>query len=214
MMIAAYIGMNQSAPWEVEFVPPFKRNPSAWSQRVPIAVLAGISFLICVYLSFYQWELIDTLWDPFFGNGSEKVLKSHASEKMWGWFGIPDAAMGALAYLGDAIYGMAGTTRRWQSRPWLVILFGIDVIPLGLVSSILVFLQGHSVGHYCSLCLLTAIVSIILIVYAYDEVWASLKWLAFVKKKTGSKASLWKSFWGRRFDSDQEVIKVYLKEAR
>jgi hypothetical protein len=32
------------------------------------------------------------------------------------WFRIPDAALGAIAYLGDLVFGLAGSTRRWQDR--------------------------------------------------------------------------------------------------
>src|SRR5690606_25470523 len=111
---------------------------------------------------------------------------SNVSERMRYWFLIPDAVFGALAYLGDAIFGLAGSTRRWQYRPWLVILFGIDVIPLGVVSVVLVVLQGTVVGSWCFLCLVTALISLILIYWAYDEVWSCLLYLWRVWKKTGS----------------------------
>lgn len=177
-------------------VPPFKYNPSAWSQRLPICVLAWIAFLIASYMSLYQWRLIDTVWDPVFGNQTAKVLDSEVAARMHRWFGAPDAALGALAYLGDAIFGLAGSTRRWQYRPWLVVLFGIDVIPLGAVSIILVILQGAVVGQWCFLCLVTAVISLVLIYMAYDEVYASLKFLIGVYRKSKSTKTLWRAFWG------------------
>src|SRR5690606_20725350 len=97
-------------------------------------------FFPAVYMGLYQWGLVDTIWDPFFD--SEKVLKSDASKQMEEWFRIPDAIFGAVAYLGDIIFAMAGSIRRWQYRPWLVLVFGFDVIPLGIVSVILVGVQG------------------------------------------------------------------------
>ena len=30
-------------------------------------------------------------------------------------------------HLGDAVLGLAGSTRRWQYRPWMVILFGAEL---------------------------------------------------------------------------------------
>src|SRR5689334_10421363 len=60
--------------------PPFAHNPSAWSHRIPIAVLAGIAFFISVYMALYQWRLIPTVWDPVFGNGTRNVLDSEVSE--------------------------------------------------------------------------------------------------------------------------------------
>jgi uncharacterized membrane protein len=185
--------------------PPWDYNPSAWNQRLPIAALAMIAFLLAVYMAAYQWRLVDSVWDPVFGGQTKEVLDSHVSERMKHWFGIPDAALGALAYLGDAIFGLAGSTRRWQYRPWLVVLFGIDVIPLGGVSAVLVFIQALVLGKYCFLCLVTAIISLILVYMAYDEVWSSLKYLWRVWRKTGSKHIVWDVFWGRYNKAADEV---------
>ncbi|MEX0820137.1 MAG: vitamin K epoxide reductase family protein [Pirellulaceae bacterium] len=163
---------------------PFGYNPSSWRQRIPICLLALIAFVIATHMALYQWRLIDEPWDPIFGEQSREVLDSDVAVMMHGWFGIPDAALGALAYLGDAIFGLAGSTRRWQYRPWLVILFGIDVIPLGIVSAILVLCQATIVGNWCFLCLVTAVISLILVYMAYDEVLVSLKLLYRVWKET------------------------------
>lgn len=190
--------------WNVA-APPWRRNPSAWKERVPICVLAGVAFLIAAYMALYQWRLIDDVWDPFFGDGSRRVLDSDVSEEMRRWFRIPDAALGALAYLGDAIFGLAGSTRRWQYRPWLVLLFGLDVIPLGLVSAVLVVLQGTVVGAWCWLCLVTAVISLLLVVLAYDEVWSSLLYLRRVWQRTHDRRRLWEAFWGRSSSVADEV---------
>jgi len=117
---------------------------------------------------------------------------------MRGWFGIPDAALGAIAYLGDAIFGLAGSTRRWQYRPWMVVLFGLDVIPLGIVSAVLVVLQGTVVGYWCFLCLVTAAISLVLVVLAYDEVYSCVLYLWRVWRESRDWRCLWNSFWGRR----------------
>lgn len=178
--------------------PPWDYNPSAWSQRIPICILASVGFFIAAYMALYQWGLIDSVWDPAFGEGTEEVLDSRTSERMERWFGVPDAAFGAIAYLGDAIFGLAGSTRRWQYRPWLVIVFGIDVIPLGIVSAVLVFLQGTIVHAWCFLCLVTAVISLALVYFAYDEVWSCILYLRRVWKESRSARVLWNVFWGRR----------------
>lgn len=185
--------------------PPFDYNPSSWGQRIPIAVIASLGVLISVYLSLYEWGLISTVWDPVFGEQSAAVLKSDVAKTMHYWFVIPDAALGAVAYLGDAVLGLAGGTRRWQHRPWMVILFGIDVIPLGIVSAVLVALQGTVVGAWCFLCIVTAIISLTLVFYAYDEVWASITFLYRVWKRTRSKKLLWKAFIGVPFPESDEI---------
>lgn len=176
--------------------PPYGYNPSSWPNRVPIVVLSFVAFFISTYMALYQWRIIPDIWDPVFGEGTKIVLDSNASEQMRQWLRIPDAALGAVAYLGDAIYGLAGSTRRWQYRPWMVMLFGLDVIPLGIVSVILVFVQGLVIGQWCFLCLVTAAISLILIYMAYDEVWATLKYLWRVWQRTKDWRTLWNVLWG------------------
>jgi hypothetical protein len=177
--------------------PPWDYNPSAWDQRIPLCLLAGVGFLISAYLALYEWGLISTVWDPVFGDGTARVLDSAVSHRLSVWFGVPDAALGAVAYLGDAVLGLAGSTRRWQYRPWMVILFGIDVIPLGAVSVVLVMLQAVVVGYWCFLCLVSAAISIVLIYWAYDEVWSSLAYLSRVWRSSRSARETWNVFWGR-----------------
>ncbi|MCC9658376.1 vitamin K epoxide reductase family protein [Rhodopirellula halodulae] len=183
--------------WNVS-VPPYSYNPSAWSQRIPICLLAFVAAAISAHLSLYQWGLIESTWDPVFGDGSNRVLKSDTADFMYRLLGIHDAALGVLAYLGDAVLGFAGSTRRWQYRPWMVILFGIDVIPLGIVSSVLVLCQAFIVGEWCFLCLVTATISLILVYMAWDEVRVSIGYLYLVWKRDKSKRLLWKAFWGHR----------------
>jgi hypothetical protein len=118
------------------------------------------------------------------------------------WFLVPDGAVGALAYLGDLIYGLAGSTRRWHDRPWLVVLFGLDVVPLGIVSAVLVVLQGVAVNAWCFLCIVTAAISLTLVFLAYDEVWSSLLYLRRVWRQTASVRLLWRAFWGQSLPAD------------
>tara|TARA_R110002095_G_scaffold124135_1_gene107840 strand:+ start:3409 stop:4050 length:642 start_codon:yes stop_codon:yes gene_type:complete len=192
-------------------ISPFDYNPSAWSQRIPICILACIAFLIATHMALFQWHLIDAPWDPIFGEQTRRVLESDVALKMHHWFGVPDAALGAIAYLGDAIFGLAGSTRRWQYRPWLVILFGIDVIPLGIVSVILVVCQATIVGDWCLLCLITAVISLILVVMAYDEVYASLKLLHRVWQQTHDKKMVWSVLWGRPSEVADQIAGEMVK---
>lgn len=176
---------------------PWEYNPSKWSQRLRIILVAAVAVIIAIYMGLYQWRLIDWVWDPIFGDGSMKVLDSEVSHQITSWVRVPDSILGALAYLGDIIFGLAGSTRRWHDRPWLVILFGLDVIPLGIVSAILIFMQGLVVGYWCFLCLVTAVISLILVVLAYDEVWSSILFLWKVWRKSKKFSILWDTFWGK-----------------
>lgn len=175
---------------------PWDYNPSGWNQRIPICLFAAVAMVIAAYMGLYQWRLLGDVWDPVFGDQSKQVLDSDVSHQMSVWFRVPDAIFGVLAYLGDILFALAGSTRRWQFRPWLVVVFGIDVIPLGIVSVILVLMQAFVVGNWCFLCLVTAFISLILIYFAYDEVWSCLLFLKRVWKKTKSASILWKTFWG------------------
>lgn len=191
---------------------PWWYNPSSWNQRLKMAFIALIAVGISLYLAFYQWRFIDSVWDPIFGKQSQLVLDSDVSHQIRKWIFIPDAFLGAIAYLSDVVFALAGCTRRWQYRPWLVILFGIDVIPLGIVSATLVFLQGAVVKQWCFLCIVTAIISLILVVLAYDEVISSIIYLHRYWKKTRSFSKLWKTFWGFASEEAIEIGETMLKE--
>jgi uncharacterized membrane protein len=171
-------------------IPPgWDYNPSSWSQRIPLVIIALIGFLIALYLGLYQLELFSFVWEPFFGNGSEMVLNSFISEA----FPVPDALLGAFGYLLDVVTGIIGKTDRWKTRPWIVILFGIAVGPLGFVSVLLVIFQPVLVGAWCALCIVTAVISVVMISPAMDELLASMQYLQRVKR---SGQSVWKAFFG------------------
>lgn len=170
-------------------------NPSSWSSRIQIAIIALIATFIALYLGLYQWRFISFIWDPVFGDGSMKVLDSDVSHDITQIIRIPDAMLGVFAYFSDIIFALAGSEKRWQDRPWLVIVFGIDVIPLGIVSIILVLLQGLVVKHWCFLCLVTASISLTLIFMAYGEVIASCTYLYEIKKRSNWKTAWW-ALWG------------------
>lgn len=176
--------------------PGWSYNPSSWPQRIPIIVLALIGVGVATYLTLYQVRIINTVWEPFFGNGSETILDSKISRIL----PVPDAALGALGYLVDAVTGAIGGRERWRKMPWIVILFGLAVGPLGFVSIALVISQPVLLSAWCTLCLASAVISVLMIGPAMDEMLASLQW---VKRKRDEGRSTWKVFWGR--DDQQEV---------
>lgn len=170
-------------------------NPSSWLPRVRIALIALLATLIALYLALFQWGIIATVWDPIFGDGTKNVLTSSLSHKFTSWIHIPDAFLGVLAYFADVIFALIGSTHRWKDHPWIVILFGISVIPVGAVSIILVMLQGLVVKSWCFLCLISAFISLILIFLAYPEVMASCRYLHKIRIQTNYKTA-WRTFWG------------------
>lgn len=177
------------------FPPGWSYNPSSWSERLWMIGVALLGFALSGYLALYQWGLLDHVWEPFFGKGSETVLHSALSRLL----PIPDAALGAVAYALDAITGAIGGPQRWRSMPWMVVLFGLAVGPLGLVSVLLVIAQPVVVHAWCTLCLVSALISVILIGPAMDEVLASLQ---FLKRVHDKKLSVWRIFWRGARETD------------
>jgi hypothetical protein len=129
------------------------------------------------------------VWDPVFGLGSREVLHSSVSRLL----PIPDAALGAAGYVVDAVSGAIGGARRWKTMPWIVIVFGIAVGPLGLVSIGLVILQPVLVHAWCLLCLVSALISVAMIGPAMDELLASLQYL---RRESRRGRPPWRVFWG------------------
>lgn len=170
--------------------PGWDYNPSSWAQRWPIIGLALVGTAIAGYLTLFQVGLIASVWEPFFGDGSKRILTSWVSKLL---HPVPDAGLGALSYVVDAIAGVIGGRRRWETMPWMVVLFGIAVGPLGVVSVTLVILQPVLFDSWCTLCLASAVVSVLMIGPAMDEVLASLQHLNQVSRRG---ESTWSAFWG------------------
>ena len=179
-------------------VPPgWDYNPASWGQRLPIIGLAAVGFVIAGYLALYQWRVVSCVWEPFFGDGSVRILDSKVSKLLP--FPFTDAFLGALGYLADAVTGAVGGRRRWRTMPWIVILFGLLVGPLGAISILLVILQPVMFDAWCTLCLSTAAISVLMIGPALDEMLASLQ---HVKRAKAQGRSAWRVFWGLKDNGD------------
>lgn len=169
-------------------VPPgWDYSPSEWLQRLPIIMLAVIGFLISRYLCAYQLGHIEAVWDPFFGgaagdgsNGTEQIITSSVS-KAWP---VPDAGLGAMTYALEIVTGIMGSNKRWRTMPWLVMTFGILIVPLGAVSIFFIIIQPVVIGTWCTLCLVAAAAMLLQIPYSLDEVIASGEYL-YRRKQRG-----------------------------
>jgi hypothetical protein len=175
-------------------VPPgWSYNPASWPQRLPIAAFAAVGFVIAMYLALFQWRVFPTVWEPLFGDSTRKLLlESDVSRLTEKYLFVPDAFLGALGYLADAVAALIGGPRRWRTMPWVVVLFGLFVGPLGVISVLLVILQPILAG-WCTLCVVTAAISVVMIGPAMDEVLASLQHL---KRERLAGRSVWRAFWG------------------
>lgn len=171
-----------------DVAPGWDYTPSSWLQRLPIAALAFIGFLIARYLTAYQLGYIDRAWDPFFGDGTMTIITSDVS-KAWP---IPDAGVGAVAYMMELLMAVMGDKRRWRTMPWMVLAFVMLVVPLGVVSIFFIIIQPISIGTWCTLCLIAALAMVVMIPYSLDELVAMGQFMLAAKREG---KSLWRSFW-------------------
>ncbi|HEX5104013.1 MAG TPA: vitamin K epoxide reductase family protein [Pirellulaceae bacterium] len=171
-----------------EVPPGWTYNPSSWHQRAPLIGLAIVGWFISRYLAAVQLGYIDRAWEPLFGEGTQLVLHSDVS-RAWP---ISNAGFGAAAYTFEALMGFMGTKSRWRTMPWMVTFFGILVVPLGATHLILVVLQPVLVGHWCTLCLAAAIVMLVMVPLAVDEVVAMCQFMARAVREG---RPFWRTFW-------------------
>lgn len=160
--------------------PGWSLNPSSWFQRLPIIILAVIGFCISRYLTAYQLGHVDGVWEPFFSggsgpkNGTEAIITSYVSEA----WPVPDAGLGAMTYMLEILTGIMGSTSRWRTMPWLVMLFGFMIVPLGAVSIFFIVIQPIWLDSYCTLCLIAAVAMLAQIPFSLDELAATGSFLA------------------------------------
>lgn len=182
-------GMDMQAMADPRDIPAgWDYSPSSWQQRLPIIVLAFVGFFIARYLTAYQLGHIASVWDPFFGGGTQRIITSDVS-RAWP---VPDAGLGALSYLLEALSGMMGGRRRWRTMPWMVAMFGMLVIPLGAVSIFFIVIQPIVIGTWCTLCLVSAAAMVVMLPYSFDEIVAMFQFLAQARRGGGN---LWHVFW-------------------
>lgn len=124
-------------------------------RRLAIAALSTLGFVDSLYMLAYEEGLIDSLACPFFGEGCEIVGRSEAARH----FGVPNAAVGALAY------GAMATLSLWQSetpraqRPWQARALTLLAGGAALASALLTHEQARKVRAWCFWCLLSAAIN-------------------------------------------------------
>ena len=191
-LVGAFVfGMAVCAPPEVgpsllarrrapEIPPGWSFNPSSWTQRLPVIALAIVGLLFSRYLAAYQMGQVDSVWEPFFAgsaadpqNGTEEIITSSVSEA----WPVPDAAVGAFVYMLEILTGVVGGRARWRTMPWLVLAFGLLIVPLGIVSVGFIIIQPIVIGTWSTLALIGAAAMLIQIPYSIDELAASMSFI-------------------------------------
>jgi nucleoside-diphosphate-sugar epimerase len=163
-----------------EIPPGWSFNPSNWTQRLPIIALALIGLYVSRYLAAYQLDHIPDVWDPFFAgsptdpqNGTEEVITSVVSRA----FPVSDAAVGGYIYLLEILTGFVGSRMRWRTMPWLVLLFGLMIAPLGVISILFIIIQPVVIGTWSAIALIGATAVLLQIPYSLDELLATIQFL-------------------------------------
>ena len=181
LLIRPFPGLMPTTTLTGPSVPPgWDFSPSDWTQRAPIILLAFIGFFISRYMTAYQLGHIDAVWDPFFSgvaqpqkNGTEDIITSSVS-KAWP---VPDAGLGALTYMLEILTGILGSRQRWRTMPWLVLLFGFMIVPLGAISITFIIIQPIVLDTWCTVCLIAAAAMLLQIPYSFDEIVATIQFL-------------------------------------
>ncbi|MFD7160474.1 vitamin K epoxide reductase family protein [Kribbella sp. NPDC059898] len=146
-------------------------GPSALGRRLPVVLLSLAGFAIAMTLTLFQAGVLDSVWEPFFGDGSRQVLTSSVAQAI----PIPDASLGAAAYLIEAVLELIGSPYRWRDRPWLVVLPGVVAAGLAAAAIGLVAAQIFIVKAFCTLCLGSAAISLLVAVLVAPEAAAAVR---------------------------------------
>jgi hypothetical protein len=160
--------------------PGWSYNPSDWTQRLPIIALALVGLYVSRWLAGYQLGHLDGVWEPFFAgspddprNGTEEIITSWVAEA----WPVSDGGLGAITYILEIVTGVIGLRARWRTMPWLVVLFGVLIVPLSVTSISFIIIQPILLGAWSTLALLGAAAMLLQIPYAIDELLASLQFL-------------------------------------
>ena len=168
--------------------PGWSYNPSGMTNRFPIVALAFVGLFLSRYMAAFQLGHIEDVWDPFFGEGTARIITSYISEA----WPVADAGLGATVYVLEILTGVIGDKRRWRTMPWMVVFFGILIVPLGVVSIYFIIIQPILLGTWCTLCLIAAAAMLLQIPYSFDEILATLQ---FLKDRRRKGKSLWHVLW-------------------
>jgi uncharacterized membrane protein len=160
-------------------------NPSSWRERGVAIALALAGLGIATYLALYQFGVIPAVWEPFFGDGSERVLHSFVERLL----PVPDATLGMFAYVVDIVLGSIGPTDRWRTQPWIVVIYALAIIAFACIAIALVCIQAFVVQAWCTLCLASASISVVLLVPAIRELRPAVGQLRHPRLSTSARPS-------------------------
>jgi hypothetical protein len=129
-----------------------------------LVLVAVAGSCVSGYLAAFELGWVSSVWDPIFGSGSERVLSSGIATLL----PVPDALLGAAAYVVDA--ALASLLAVGVARAQLVSGALAVISVVGAVIGIaLAISQPLLVGTFCTLCLVSTLISIVLAAGAVAE---------------------------------------------
>jgi hypothetical protein len=166
----------------------FDHNPTSYRRRGLLAVLAFAGLVVAMYLTLYQWDAWD-VWDPFFD--ARVVLDLTAP--------VPDAFAGVLAYGAELLLLALGGRDRWKRLPWACLALGGVLTTGAVVSVALIIVQPTVAGGWCTLCLVSAVLSLALFALGIGEARAAWQ---HVREQLARGVALGDAVWGRYSAAD------------
>lgn len=163
--------------------PGWDENPTSLRRRGLLAALAFAGLLLAGYLTLYQWDAWP-VWDPFFD--ATKVLDLTEP--------VPDALGGVAAYGTELLLLALGGRDRWRSLPWACLSLGAVLTAGAVVSIGLIVVQPTVVGTWCTLCLVSAALSLALFFLGIGEARAAWQ---HIRRARARGIPLGDAFWGR-----------------
>jgi hypothetical protein len=164
-------------------------NPSSWRQRWPSVAVAMLGFAAALHLAQYEWRQHLLPWEPFFGDGTRRLLDSPLLRAL----PVPFATSSAALFLLAALTAALGSICRWRTLPCVVTLFALCVATLALVNVGLLILQPILLGTWSTLCLLNALLAMSMAAPALEELLATSQHL---QRTARCGCSWWHAFWG------------------
>jgi hypothetical protein len=104
---------------------------------------------------------------------------------------VADGGVGAMSYMAEILMGAMGGRSRWRTMPWMVLLFCIVVVPLGVVSIYFIIIQPIEIGTWCTICLMAGAAMVAMIPFALDELVAMGQFLVW---NTRRGRPFWRAF--------------------
>jgi hypothetical protein len=169
-------------------VPPgWDENPTSLRRRGLLAALAFAGLLVAGYLTLYQWGAW-AAWDPFFD--ATKILDLTKP--------VPDALGGVAAYGTELVLLALGGRDRWRSLPWACLALGAVLAAGAAVSIGLIVVQPTVAGTWCTLCLVSAALSLALFFLGIGEARAAWQ---HVRRARARGVAFGDAIWGRAADA-------------